>query len=327
MKVLVTGASGFLGSHVVEQLAKRGDTVRVLLRKSSSKKHLEDVPRLEFAEGAVDDASSCERAAAGMDAVVHIAGIVKARNADEFFATNVGGTQNMLEAAKKSPSVKRFVYASSQAVAGPSEDGSPVPVDREPRPLTQYGRSKLAGEVAVLAEKDRLHVVSIRPPLIYGPRDTATLEFFQWIARGVRLVYGDGQNTLSLVYATDCASAFVAATTANVPSGSRYFVEDGGVHVWRDVVVEMERAMQKRTLVRFGIPLSVVKGYAALSEAYGKATNKSVMVTLDKFNELSQRHWVCDGGPARRELGWEPKVSLREGVERTARWYRENGWL
>jgi nucleoside-diphosphate-sugar epimerase len=327
MKVLVTGASGFLGSHVAEQLAARGDGVRVLVRRSSSRKYLEDLRGIEFAEGSVDDAESVVRAAAGVDSVVHIAGIVKARNSDEFFATNVGGTQNVLAAAKAAPSVKRFVLASSQAVAGPSEDGSPVPIDRDPRPVTHYGRSKLASEQAVLAEKDRLHVVVLRPPLIYGPRDTATLEFFQWVARGVRLVYGDGGNTLSVIYSSDCAAAFVRALEADVPSGSTYFVEDGRVHVWRDVIGEIERAVGKRTFVRVGIPLQVVKGYAALSEAYGKIANKAVMVTRDKFNELSQRHWVCDGAPARAALGWEPKVALREGIERAARWYRQEGWL
>lgn len=327
MKVLVTGASGFLGSHVAEQLAAGGHTVRALVRRTSSRKHLEDVPRIEFAEGSVEDAPSVARAAEGVDAVMHIAGIVKARSSEEFFATNVGGTQNVLAAAKGSPTVKRFVFASSQAVAGPSEDGSPVPIDREPRPVTHYGRSKLASEQAVLGEKDRLHVVVIRPPLIYGPRDTATLEFFQWVARGVRLVYGDGGNTLSVIYASDCAAAFVRALTADVPSGARYFVEDGRVHVWRDVIGEIERAVGKKTFVRFGIPLRVVKGYAAISEAYGKIANKAVMVTRDKFNELSQRHWVCDGTATRTALGWEPKVSLGEGLERTARWYRQEGWL
>jgi nucleoside-diphosphate-sugar epimerase len=327
MKVLVTGASGFLGSHVAEQLAAGGHAVRALVRKTSSRKHLEDVPRIEFAEGSVEDAPSVARAAEGVDAVVHIAGIVKARNSEEFFATNVGGTQNVLAAAKGSPTVKRFVFASSQAVAGPSEDGSPVPIDREPRPVTHYGRSKLASEQAVLDEKDRLHVVVIRPPLIYGPRDTATLEFFQWVARGVRLVYGDGGNTLSVIYASDCAAAFVRALTADVPSGARYFVEDGRVHVWRDVIGEIEHAVGKKTFVRFGIPLRVVKGYAAISEAYGKIANKAVMVTRDKFNELSQRHWVCDGTATRTALGWEPKVPLGEGLERTARWYRQEGWL
>jgi nucleoside-diphosphate-sugar epimerase len=327
MKVLVTGASGFLGSHVAEQLAARGHAVRALLRRTSSRKHLGDVPRLELAEGSVEDAPSVARAAEGVDAVMHIAGIVKARSSDEFFATNVGGTQNVLAAAKASPTVKRFIFASSQAAAGPSEDGSAVPIDREPRPVTHYGRSKLASEQAVLAEKDRLHVVVIRPPLIYGPRDTATLEFFQWVARGVRLVYGDGGNTLSVIYASDCAAAFVQALTADVPSGARYFVEDGRVHVWRDVIGEIERAVGKKTFVRFGIPLRVVKGYAAISEAYGKIANKAVMVTRDKFNELSQRHWVCDGAATRAALGWEPKVSLGEGLERTARWYRQEGWL
>jgi nucleoside-diphosphate-sugar epimerase len=327
MRVLLTGASGFLGGHVAELLSARGDTVRALVRKTSSRLHLEKLANVELFEGSVDDAASVGRAAEGVDAVVHIAGIVKARSTEEFFATNVGGTQNVLDAAKASPTVKRFVFASSQAVAGPSENGTPVPIDRDPRPVTHYGRSKLASEQAVLACKDRFHVVVIRPPLIYGPRDTATLEFFQWVARGVRLVYGDGGNTLSVVYASDCAAAFVQALTADVPSGSRYFVEDGRIHVWRDVIAEIERAVGKRTFVRVGIPLRVVKGYAALSEAYGKMTNKAVMVTRDKYNELSQRHWVVDATATRAALAWEPKVPLREGLERAANWYREAGWL
>jgi nucleoside-diphosphate-sugar epimerase len=328
MKVLVTGGSGFLGSHVAELLSQSGHTVRALVRKSSNRKFLASLNNVEFAEGTVEDAASCDRALDGVDAIIHSAGLVKARNAEEFFATNHTGTTNLLDVAKNHPrTLKRFVLVSSQAAIGPSESGERVTPDREPRPVTNYGRSKLAAERAAIAEAGRLHVVVIRPPLIYGPRDNETLQFFQWVARGVRLAYGDGSNTLSAIYVSDAAAACVRALDANVTSGSAYFVEDGRIHVWREFIGEIERAVGKKTFIRFGIPLSVIKGYAALGDVYSKVTNKAVMVTLDKFNELREKHWVCDGSSTRAELGWEPKVELGDGLDRAARWYREQGWL
>ncbi|MEI7894636.1 MAG: NAD(P)-dependent oxidoreductase [Myxococcales bacterium] len=327
MRVLVTGGSGFLGSHVVEQLAKAGHTVRALVRRSSNRTFLSTLAGVEFAEGSVEDAASLVSAMRGVDGVVHAAGLVKARNRDEFFATNVTGTTNLLDATKReAPGLRRFVFVSSLGAVGPSADGGPVDPGQA-KPVTHYGRSKLEAERAVVAERDRLPVTVIRPPLIYGPRDTETLQFFQWVARGVRLVYGDGSNTLSLVYGADAASACVRALEADVPSGSAYFVDDGEVYPWRDVMIGMEEALGKRTFVRFGIPLGVVKAYAALSEAYGKVANKAVMVTRDKFNELSQRHWVCSSLDTREALGWSPKVKLAEGLSSTASWYRQERWL
>jgi nucleoside-diphosphate-sugar epimerase len=328
MKVLVTGGSGFLGGYVCEALAANGHVVRALVRRSSKRDVLLALSSLEFAEGSVEDTASVERAMEGVDAVIHCAGLVKAKTAADFFTTNVGGTKNVLEAAKKNAAtVRRFVFVSSQAAIGPSEDGSPVPPDREPHPVTQYGRSKLEAERLVIAAKGDLHVVVIRPPLVYGPRDLETLEFFQWVSRGVRLSYGDGTNTLSIVYAADAADACVRALEADVPSGSAYFVNDGEIHVWRDFIGEIERGVGKKTFVRFGIPLPVVKAYAALSEGYGKLTDKAVMVTRDKFNELAQKHWVCDASSARRELGWASKTTMRDGIAAAAVWYRNHGLL
>jgi nucleoside-diphosphate-sugar epimerase len=234
----------------------------------------------------------------------------------------------MLAAAKtRTGKLKRFVFVSSQAAIGPSPDGTPVPPSRAPNPVTNYGRSKLEAEREVRAVRDELPVTIIRPPLIYGPRDTETLQFFQWVARGIRLAYGDGSNTLSAVYVADAAAACVRAIDADVASGSAYFVDDGRSHVWRDFIGEIERAVGKKTFIRFGIPLSVVKGYAALGDIYSKVTDKAVMVTLDKFNELKEKHWVCDGTTARAELGWQPEVPLADGIDRAARWYKEQGWL
>lgn len=328
MKILLTGGSGFLGSYVAEQLTAEGHAVRALVRPKSNKKLLEALPGLELAHGAVDDRDSVFAAVAGVDAVVHVAGVVKAVDAAEFAAVNTQGTVNLLDAAEaKAPALKRFVLVSSLAAIGPSEDGKPVADDAPPHPVTHYGRSKLAAEQAALARKERLPVTIIRPPMIYGPRDTETLAFFTSVKNGVLPLLGDGSNTLSVVYGADAAAAVVRAVTAQVPSGSAFFVEDGKVLVWREALAEVEAALGRRAFVRFGLPMGVVTVAAAATQAWAKVSGKAQMLTLDKVNELKQQHWVCSGEGARKLLGWAPKTSWAEGARLAAEWYRKEGWL
>jgi nucleoside-diphosphate-sugar epimerase len=256
-----------------------------------------------------------------------VAGIVKARKPADFFAVNAQGTKNLVEEAAER-GVGRFVYVSSLAAVGPSLDGTPVPDDVEPRPVTHYGRSKLEAEKTVLAARDKLHVTVLRPPLIYGPRDRETLAFFTSVRNGVLPMTGDGLNTLSVVYVVDCAAAIVRALTrVGAPSGRTYFVEDGSVYVWREALAEIESALGRRAFVRFGMPMGVVKVAAAATQLWGKVTNTAQMLTLDKVNELTQPHWVCSGAGARRELGWEPRVRWAQGVAEAVKWYRAEGWL
>jgi nucleoside-diphosphate-sugar epimerase len=328
MKVLLTGGTGFLGSHVAEALVKEGHHVRALVRRTSNKAFLQSLGSLvELAEGSVEDRDAVAAAVDGVEAVIHSAGLVKARSIDEFFLTNVTGTANLVEASRRSGKIRRFVFVSSQAAIGPSPDGQPVSVLDPPGPVTHYGRSKLAAEGIALAAKDDLHVVVIRPPLIYGPRDNETFAFFQSVSRGVLPMLGDGTNTLSVVYASDAASGCVRAMTANVPSGSAYFVDDGDVYVWKDALSHIERAVGRRAFVRFGLPIGVVNVAALFSEAYGRFASKAVMLTRDKVNELRQKHWVVSSDETRKELGWSPEVKWPEGTLLAAEWYRTNGWL
>ncbi len=333
MRVVVTGASGFLGSHVVEELVLAGHDVVALVRRSSKVEFLEELAKrgkLELAYGTVEDLESVRAAMKGAEAVIHSAGLVKARGEAEFFSINVDGTKNMLTAAREEKArgqFKRFVFVSSLAAVGPSDDGLPVARDREPRPVTHYGRSKLEAERLVLAAKDELHVVVLRPPMIYGPRDNESFAFFQSVSRRFLPYLGDGKNTLSVIYASDAASACVRALDADVPSGNRYFLSDGEVYVWRDMLGDIETAIGKQALVRFSVPFFAVRGAAFASEAIGKLRNKAVMLTRDKVNELSAAHWVCDAGDTRKDLGWEPKVKWPEGTRRAVAWYREKGWL
>ncbi len=327
MRVLLTGGSGFLGSFVAEQLAAGGHAVRALVRPRSERRVLEMLPAVEFAAGAIEERATLDAAVDGVDAVVHVAGIVKARRPAEFFEVNAQGTKNLLQAAA-ARRVRRFVYVSSLAAVGPSLDGTPVPDDAEPRPVTHYGRSKLEAERAVLAAKGEMHVTVVRPPLIYGPRDRETLAFFTSVRNGVLPMTGAGTNTLSVVYVADCAAAIVRALAANgATSGRTYFVEDGAVYVWRDALAEIESALGRRAFVRFGMPMGVVRVAAAATQLWGKVTNRAQMLTLDKVNELTQPHWVCSGAGARRDLGWEPRVQWAQGVQEAVKWYRAEGWL
>jgi nucleoside-diphosphate-sugar epimerase len=328
MTTLVTGGSGFLGSHVVERLARAGRPVRALVRKSSDTSFLRTLPNVELAEGAVEDRASVERALDGVTGIVHAAGLVKAKGPEDFMRVNHGGTENLVQAAlTRRGAIRRFVLVSSLAALRPSDaSGTPVPEDADPRPVTSYGKSKLAAERAVLAHKDELSVVILRPPAIYGPRDREILTFFKSIKLGVLPLLGSTQNKLSMIYGSDCAAACVAALDRELVSGSAYHVDDGKVHTLEELIMLAEQAMGKKARFRFHLPRRLVETAALGSELYGRATNRAVMLTRDKLNELFEQ-WVCDSTRARRDLGFTPEVSFEDGVHRTMAFYREAGWL
>jgi nucleoside-diphosphate-sugar epimerase len=327
MKVLVTGGSGFLGSHVAEQLSTSGHEVRALVRKSSNRKFLSTLKTVELVEGSVEDRRSVDAAMKGVNAVVHSAGAVKAKSEADFFETNTQGTVNLLEAAiEHAPDLARFVHVSSLEACGPSLDGKPVSLDQQ-RPVTTYGRSKLAAEREVLARKAKLPVVILRPAAIYGPRDVEILEAFRAVRKRQYPVIGDGKMIACYTYGPDCARACVQAIDAKIESGSIYFVDDGEpmsmAHAMGEVLPE---ALGTRPLVRMGVPFPVLSLASFGVEAYGKVRGKAVMLTREKVAML-KHHWVCESKKTRDDLGWSPEVRFPDGVRLTAKWYEENGWL
>ncbi len=328
MTILVTGASGFLGSHIAEQLSQSGRPVRALVRKSSNTKFLSTLPNVEFAYGTVEDRRSVLDAAEGVTGIIHAAGLVKAKSSDEFRRVNTEGTENLIEAARSQGSaLRRFVLVSSQAVGGPSDkNGTPVRVGSETAPVTAYGRSKLAAEKALLAATDVPSVI-LRPPAIYGPRDSEVLIFFKSVSAGVLPMTTPPEVMFSMIYGPDCAAACIRALDADLPTGSTFYLEDGVPISYGDMVLAVEEAVGKRAWMRIPLPKKVVRAAAAATMAYGKLTDRAVMFTLDKCNELQADGWVCDGSPARAALGWAPKVDFREGVKLTGRWYKNAGWL
>lgn len=329
MTTLVTGASGFLGSHVAEQLSRAGRKVRALVRKSSNLEFLKTLDHIEFAYGAVDDLDSCIQAAQGVDSIIHVAGLVKAKSGEDFRRVNTDGTENLLIAAERAQGIKRFVFVSSQAAGGPSDaGGAPVRVGEEKEPVTAYGRSKLAAEQLLIAAKDRVPCTIVRPPAIYGPRDREILIFFKAVSSGVLPLTNPPSAKYSMIYGPDCAAACILALDADTKSGLTFYVEDGRPVSFQEMIERVEQAVDKKAWLRIPLPPALVRGAAAATEVYGKLTNQAVMLTRDKCNELHEKGgWVCDGTPARELLGFQPQVQFAEGVKITAEWYRAEGWL
>ncbi|MGQ0508412.1 MAG: NAD-dependent epimerase/dehydratase family protein [Myxococcaceae bacterium] len=327
MKVLVTGATGFLGSWIAQRLLEDGHQVRTLCRKTSNRTFLQSLPGIEFAEGTIEDADAVLAATEGTDAVIHSAGLVKARDEAEFHRVNVEGTRNLAKAAAANrKTVKRLVVVSSLEAAGPSTDGSPVALDQD-SPVTAYGRSKLASEKAALAFKDEVDVVILRPGAIYGPRDQEILEAFRSVSRGLLPTIAGGNARGVFIYASDCADACIRALHAKVPTGSTYFVDDGtGAISQRGMLEDIERALGKKALIRFSLPKGFLKAVSHSVKAYGRITNRAVMLTPEKADMLL-KDWVSDSGRTRNELNWKPQVPWTDGVQKTVDWYKQNGWL
>ena len=326
MRVLVTGATGFLGSHIAEQLARQGHDVRVLVRRTSDRSFLRHI-EAEEALGDVTQPDTLPAAVEDVDAVVHAAGLTKARSAAEFEAVNAGGTANLLAALGPAHPLRRFVLISSLGAHGPSHDGRPRPLEAPPAPVTAYGRSKLRAEELVRSwAGDGRPTTIIRPPVIYGPRDRQLLPFFHLARWRLAPLLGDGSNAVSCVYVEDAArAAALTATAADAPSAT-YALDDGAVYTWRELLAAVERAVGKKAL-RLPSPAWAFAAAALVTELYGRLRRRAVIFTRDKVVEMRQRYWVCSHDEISHDLGWQPQVGLNEGAALTAAWYRQHGWL
>jgi nucleoside-diphosphate-sugar epimerase len=325
MKVLITGATGFLGSRVVHYLLAAGASVRALVRKSSNTSALE-AQTVEIVVGSLHPAEGLVDAMAGVDAVIHCAGGGWARNTQDFYDKNTATTENLLAAAAQgAPELKRFVLVSSLAAHGPSANGAPRDPTEKATPVTHYGRAKALAEEAALGYQDRFGVTIIRPPAIYGPADTRMLPLFEMASRGFVAIPSRGRS-LSVIHVNDCARAICDLALKEHPTGRRYFVEDGAPMSFDALALTVGAAVGRRPRV-LRIPRWVFLIAALITEAISFVLRREALLTRDKVCDLSQPHWVCDASPLRNELGWKAQFSFEEGAKSTADWYREQQWI
>jgi dihydroflavonol-4-reductase len=325
-EVLVTGASGFVGGHLVEHLLGRGRTVRCLVRPTSNLRYMKGLG-VDLAYGGLDDGTDWDAALDGVETIYHVAGLPFARRARDYFNVNHLGTKAILAAAVKHPGrIKRFVYVSSLAAVGPALDGCPVTEKTEPHPITPYGRSKLMGEEAVLAVRDLLPVTIVRPPAVYGPRDYAVFEGFKTIARGISPMIGRDDKQVSMVHVHDLVEGIALAGESKVSAGRIYFISSENAYSLRSLTETIARVMG-RSARMIAIPRLVAYGLAAAVEAASVLTRRNPVISRDKITDLSQSCWSCSIDAAKRDLGFEQKIELEAGLRATFEWYKREGWL
>jgi nucleoside-diphosphate-sugar epimerase len=327
MEILVTGATGFVGRHVADELARSGRRVRCLVRPSADASELERAG-YGIVRGEVLDQGSLDAAVRGADAVVHVAGLIAARSFREMRRVNEEGVGRLAAACSRAPAPpRRFVLISSLAAAGPSRRGRPVREEDPPRPVSRYGLTKLLGErAAARTLPASIPLTVIRPPAVYGPFDRGILGFFDAAARGVLLRVGTRPRRVSIVHGEDLAAGVRLALDADRAAGRTYFVADPASHAIDDLISRIAAAVGGRTR-RVRLPEPVVRAAGVLAEEVARWRGATPLFSRDKAREFLAEGWVCDPRRAMDELGWRPARTLDEGLAATVRWYRERGWI
>ncbi len=333
MKALVTGASGFVGSHLAERLAAQGFEVFALMRKTSQDRNLSAVPHRRI-EGSLSDEASLRRAVEGMDFVFHVAGAIQASGRDAFFESNGEGTRRLVEAtAAHSSGLRRFVYVSSLAAGGPGDGKQARDESHLDQPVSNYGESKRQGELELLKFRDQLPVVIVRPPVVYGPRDRGMFVIARTVSHGLMPLPPSGspdrKKYYSVVHVADLVEGIILAATAPsdaFASGEVFYLSGDGVHHYEEMLQAMAEPLGVRPW-KFGVPkIALVVAAHGLSWV-SSLTGKKFALSRDKLNEILPDYWVCSNEKAKTKLGFLPRVSLKEGMRETIAWYREHGWL
>jgi nucleoside-diphosphate-sugar epimerase len=315
--LLVTGGTGFVGGHLLEKLSASGETARCLVRRKLARPL---PPGMEPALADLATGEGLDEALRGVDAVIHLAGVTKALRPSDYEAGNVRAAETLARAA--AGRVERFVHVSSLAAAGP---GVMLQEDAEPRPVSLYGRSKLAGERAVRALLPE--AVIVRPPVVYGPRDTDVFQVLKSIAKGVSLEIGGGERWFSAIYVKDLADGLMAAARRPAAPGRVYYMAGEKAISWSEMAREAARIMGHGPPRTVRIPYAVAYGVGACAEVWSRLTGSPGIVTRDKIREARWQSWTCDVHRAANELGFQAKTTFQAGLAETLAWYKESGWL
>ena len=330
MKILVTGASGFIGSFIVEEAIRQGFDTWAAVRGSSSREYLQD-ERINFIElNLSSEEQLCEQLRPHrFDYVVHAAGVTKCVDKRDFYRINTEGTQNLVTALRRlEMPLKRFVYISSLSVFGAIREQQPYKEICEtdtPQPNTEYGRSKLVAEQWLDTQKDFPYVV-LRPTGVYGPREKDYYIMAKSIKQHSDFSVGYKRQDITFVYVTDVVQAVFLAMEKG-KTGRKYFLSDGEVYQSTTFSDYIHEELGRPWWIRIKAPVWVLRIVTFCGEYAGRLAGKVSALNNDKYNILRQRNWRCDIQPAVSELGYRPQVLLKEGVQRTIAWYKEHGWL
>jgi nucleoside-diphosphate-sugar epimerase len=324
MKILVTGANGFLGSHIVEALCGGGHEAVCLVRKTSDLKWLRGL-KVEYRFGEFGDPGLPSETFKDIDAVVHNAAIVRACDPKDYYRINEAGTKTLLELiGKHKPGLKKFILISSQSAMGPSLSNCPKRVGEKENPVGDYGKSKLLAEKALRAGAGNIPFTILRPAAAYGPRDRDILIFFKLVKFGV-IPKPSKQRIVQLVFAGDVAKAVLKSLENPLTNGKTYFLGNEERYSWDKIGLTISKAVSKKAFIcRMPDPLFHAAGFAVgLCSSF---LRKPMVLNPEKIREMLEPFWLADSAPAKEELGLD-FTKLEKGAKITYLWYKENRWL
>lgn len=325
-RVLITGASGFLGYHLIQSAIENGLAVYAGVRKNSDIKHLEGLPvQYIFLDYTNEEAITQQLINHEIDSIIHAAGVTKAIGQDTYNQVNAGYTLRLARAAERLGSrFKKMVFISSLAAVGPlSEQHHKIIEDTLPNPVTAYGRSKLLAEKG-LADID-LPVIILRPTAVYGPRDKDIFILLKTLNNGFDPYIGNFTQQLSFVHAKDVADVAVKALFKKDATGI-YNITDGNCYN-RYEFSDITREILKKKAIRFHLPMQMVRSLAFVLETTNGWLKKPSVLSREKLHELAAKNWICDISKAKKELDFTPKFDLQTGLEDSIAWYTKNNWL
>ncbi|MDH6535417.1 NAD(P)-dependent oxidoreductase [Parabacteroides sp. 52] len=334
-KVLITGASGFIGGFLVEEALQRGYDVWAGIRSGSSRAHLQD-ERIHFIDLAYNDKDKLKQQLALFAAehgpwkyIIHNAGLTKTIDKQDFFRVNAEYTHTFIEAlAIAGCRPEKFLLMSSLSSYGTGDEKTfrPIRLDDAQNPLTVYGKSKLKAENYVRSQTYFPYVI-LRPTGVYGPGEKDYYMAIKSIQSGFDFAVGYTAQRITFIYVKDLATVAFLALENEAVQNRHYFVADGDVHTDHSFAQQIQQILQKKRVLHARIPLACTYMACCLSEGIGKIMKKSMTLNSDKYIILKQRNWICDTTPLQEDLGFTPAYPLQKGLEETIQWYKKEGWL
>jgi dihydroflavonol-4-reductase len=323
---VVTGANGFVGSHLVDLLLEKNYKVRCIIRKTSNLRWLEG-KNVEIYDTGLFDNEGLRKAFKDAEYIFHVAGVVKSKKPEGYFKGNVDPTRNLLDVSLEfKDTIKRFLVVSSQTAAGPSLNGNPVNEETECHPITTYGRSKLAQEKLAQTYMDRIPVTICRAPAVYGERDTEILIFFKTFNKGLMTTIGFDKKKVSLIHVIDLVNGFLLAAIHNNAKNQIYFISSEKYYTWEEIGDVTSTATGKNP-VKVKVPHPLVFSIASAAQFFAMFSSKPATLNIEKARDITQNSWTCDTSKAVKELGYHQKISIEEGIKRTVEWYKKMKWI
>lgn len=323
---VVTGTSGFVGSHLIDFLLEKNYKVRCIVRKTSNLRWL-DGKDVELHICELTDKDGLRKIFDGADYIYHVAGVVKSKKPEGYFAGNVDTTRALLDIAVEfKENIKRFLIVSSQTSSGPSSFGEPISEDSPCKPITTYGKSKLAQEDLAKTYMNKLPVTICKVAAVYGERDTEIFIFFRTFSKGLMTTIGLNDKQVSLLHVLDVVRGLYMAATSEKAVGQTYFITSEKYYTWKEVGDVTSKVMNKKPLT-VKVPHFVVYFIAAIAQFFSIFSNKAATLNIEKGKDITRTAWISDYKKAYNDLGFKQEISLEEGIKRTVDWYKKMKWL